>query len=511
MNGGAVDAQRSVRERLDDRLNPVLVKEVRQSLRGAYFRRTFHVTLSATLTIAVLVLVFGARNHDTRLGETFFDWIFGCLAVAVCVLVPILAYFSVGAEKEENTFDLLVLSNIKPRQIVLGKLHSALVLDLLFLSAAGPFLVCSYLLPGADPLAMLYMLVLAAVVAVVLALIAIAVSTFTSIKFLRVLLLAALFAGLMLSMGLLAAFCAELMRRPDSLRDDDLWLGSLWFLVALLFTAAFAVTVAAANLAHPDENRSTPIRAVCLVACAVVPIALGISFAFMRYDPDVIMGFTMAAMVILAVPSLFLVTEPERLTRRTEREVPRSRLLALVAACVLPGGGRGMLFLLLQHAVLFAGGFLVFSIVRLKNPGVDLRGFAPALAVSGHIFICLGLPAVLASNRRRGRVFVRVMILTLPLLLLLVPSLVGLMLDIPMLADFEHPGNPIWLIDKTWSSPTTAAGVALLAQLAVALLVLLLNVPRMLRGVREVLGASAARRDGLVAPAVLVEDAGAGG
>jgi hypothetical protein len=51
---------------------------------------------------------------------------FGCLSAAVHGFTPFSAFLSTSAEWEENTHDLLVLSNLRPRQIVYGKLLSAL-------------------------------------------------------------------------------------------------------------------------------------------------------------------------------------------------------------------------------------------------------------------------------------------------------------------------------------------------------------------------------------------------
>ena len=42
-----------------------------------------------------------------------------CLSIAVLAFVPFSAFIAMGSEWDENTYDLLIISNLKPRQIIL--------------------------------------------------------------------------------------------------------------------------------------------------------------------------------------------------------------------------------------------------------------------------------------------------------------------------------------------------------------------------------------------------------
>ena len=144
-------------ERISDGLNPVLVKEVRQSLRGRFFKVSFWLTLMVATFVGLGVMLYmqasEVEGSERVFGPTFFIAMFGCLVVATQVLVPFSAFLSMGSEWDENTFDLLVLSNLRPRQVILGKVLSAAVQALLFYSAFGPFLVFAFLLRGVDLMA----------------------------------------------------------------------------------------------------------------------------------------------------------------------------------------------------------------------------------------------------------------------------------------------------------------------------------------------------------------------
>ena len=47
----------SLLERFSDRLNPVLLKEVRQAMRGRYFKITFWLTLTIATLVGLTVLL----------------------------------------------------------------------------------------------------------------------------------------------------------------------------------------------------------------------------------------------------------------------------------------------------------------------------------------------------------------------------------------------------------------------------------------------------------------------
>jgi hypothetical protein len=186
------------RKRLDDRLNPILVKEVRQALRGRYFRWLFWLTLlAATLTALAIVAAETATGNATAFGDVFFLWTFGLMSAAVHGFVPFWAFLSTSAEWDENTYDLLVISNLRPRQIVYGKLLSALIQALLYYSTFGPFLVFAFLLNGVDLYSLIVILIGSVATCVTLSLVGIAASSLASVKVLRILLMALFGAGLL--------------------------------------------------------------------------------------------------------------------------------------------------------------------------------------------------------------------------------------------------------------------------------------------------------------------------
>ena len=80
------------------------------------------------------------------------------LAFPLIVVVPFGAYRSLAAEQETRTYELVSITAMGPRQIVAGKLGSAVVQMSVYLSAVSPCLAFTYLLRGIDFLTIFFVL-----------------------------------------------------------------------------------------------------------------------------------------------------------------------------------------------------------------------------------------------------------------------------------------------------------------------------------------------------------------
>ena len=143
---------------IDDRFNPILVKEVRQALRGRYFKVTYGLTLIAATLVGIVCLMASDSNQD--IGQTYFVGIYMCMAAAMMGLVPFQAFVAASGSGRGGRAELLQLTALRPRQIVAGRLLSSLVQSGLVLAALAPFLALSFLLPGVDLTVLVFVVVL---------------------------------------------------------------------------------------------------------------------------------------------------------------------------------------------------------------------------------------------------------------------------------------------------------------------------------------------------------------
>jgi len=489
-------------ERLGDRLNPILVKEVRQALRGRYFRNAFWFTLVAATLIGCAILM-NALSADRvgGLGVAFFAAIFAVLAVAVHAFVPFWAFISTGGEWDENTYDLLVISNLRPRQLVLGKMLAAFVQAMLFYSAFGPFLVSTFLMPGVDLLSIVVVLAGSTLLSPALALFAIALSSLSRSRPMRIVLMAALAVTLVYATAASIFLGIGVIRSPEVLRLPEALATTIVLLASFVLVGLLALAVATARFAHEEENRSSGLRAIVLVI-ALSALACSWSARRMGAPVEVYLFLTIAGLVLSSVPLIFFATEAEALGRRVRKHVPRDPVLALLATPFLPGGGRGMV-LFLGYAALTLGGMLPLARGAPSIGPSLIGGDTDVLQGAGVVFAYaatyLGLPAVLATKlvgSARGRALVRITIPTLLVVGMFLPALVGMFFGVGDWMQFRHPGNPGWMMLAVLEGgrEARAAWRYLMVLYPLAAVSVISNVPRMLRGFREVQAASAERR-----------------
>lgn len=478
--------------RADPRSSAVLVKEVRAALRGRTFRVLFGATLVLAAVVATLVLAESYGRDTIAQGRDFFQAVYVCLAIALFALVPFSAFTSMGAEWDEGTIELLVTSDLRPRQIVLGKLGAASIEAMLYTSAFAPFLAFAFLMRGVDAVHIAGHVLGAFVSSLAYAAFALWLSCLTKVRIVRVLLLVVLAIGAIALVVASSRLAEGVMRSrpvPGMYAVEVL----AWVLGAVA-VGSMAVALASQHLAHDEENRSTPVRAtttawlLVFVVWSVVESALG-GRVSMR-DP------IQFSIVALAIVHVFLATEADPLPRRVRHEVPARRWTALLATPFLPGGARAVLLYVLQLALLFLGATLVTNVDRATTGRSWVFGWSGmdnAVVLATYFVLYVAFGSFLASfwsRSARGRLVARIAIPLVVFASIVVPSLAMAFLGSARFGRFDnalvpfvaegHASDPAWRL--------AIVTVALLSFLALAA-----NVPRFVRAVREVLAASGAR------------------
>jgi len=494
-----------------DRLNPILVKELRSALRGRYFRFLFPLTLLIATAIAVVLLVNLDAHLHAFAGRDFFQAMFGCLLVALIGLVPFSAFLSMGNEWDEHTYDLLVLSRLEARQIVLGKLGSVLVEAFLYLCAFVPFLSFAFLLRGID-LTSIVLLVAGAVVACVSAsAIALMLSSVSRLRVVRVILMVALAAVLFgCALGGIV-FVDEYARDPVAFDQAEHWIALTITLALIALPGLLSIAAAASLVAHAEENASTTPRVV-VTALLLLLLAPCVWMQYENPSSNMPMMLGVVLSVGIALCDLFFVTEPETLTRHVRARVPSSPWRALLAAPFLPGGGRGVLLLLLHFALIHAAlGWMVAVYVGVYpgHSNTDVRNTHLAVLVFQiYLFVYLALPSTIVGRRlqRAGvRVATRVLIPIGALLSLFLPALAGFLLRSEAWMEMRHPLSAPWVaFDCAWRHGVDGPTLGALIAGGVALALVL---PRLVRALDELRRAARERARPAPAAAGVVDGA----
>src|SRR4029453_1386198 len=111
-----------VLDRLGDRLNPILVKEARQAMKSRQFVVTFSLLLIFGWVWTVMFIAFGLPAiFYAPVGPAVMTGYYVILSIPLIIVVPYAAFRSLAAEREDGTYELLSITTLSARQIVLGK------------------------------------------------------------------------------------------------------------------------------------------------------------------------------------------------------------------------------------------------------------------------------------------------------------------------------------------------------------------------------------------------------
>ena len=134
---------------MSDWLSPLVVKEVRQAVRGREFHYSFGLSLLAGLAVAF----FGAADALTGAGTSgrwTFAALMGCLTLLGLAVVPLGTFSALRNERLEQTLELITLTALSSRRVVIGKLLAQAVKLATLFAGLAPFIAMSFLLGGID-------------------------------------------------------------------------------------------------------------------------------------------------------------------------------------------------------------------------------------------------------------------------------------------------------------------------------------------------------------------------
>ena len=137
-------------EQFDDFLNAILVKELRQTVRGKFFWSIFLLFL-----LFICLVLFFSLNEVNRYGgfhngETTASFLLAILYFISGLLVPINLGKKTAAEIGDATNELLYITTMTPSSIIKGKFLCGAVIILMLYSAIVPFLSLTLFMGGVD-------------------------------------------------------------------------------------------------------------------------------------------------------------------------------------------------------------------------------------------------------------------------------------------------------------------------------------------------------------------------
>jgi hypothetical protein len=390
-------------ERLGDRFNPIVVKEVRQALKSRQFVITFLLLLLAAWAGSIFGVSYLGESIDYGSSAvTFYAGFLFALCAATLVIVPFSTFRSVVEERTETTLELLQITALSPVQIVRGKTYSAIVQVLVYYCAIAPFIAFTALLPGFDVVHVTFSLVMLFITALCFSMVALAIGAQarnTSLQALSSIFVIALaFVGMMTFFGFMTA-----AGRGIPFDESDTWWALALVVFLALSTGYVCEQAAVAQLTFDSDNRSTGLRLATGAQWLLCWIGL-LAFLIVRQRPanfDALTPILTLTATYITVAGLLFASAPDSLSRRVSRGLPRSGALRVLWAPFLPGGARGLLYALMS--LLLLAFFVTVLLPELTMTSIlnNRQATQYAIALNAYSLIYLGAGTLFARLLRR--------------------------------------------------------------------------------------------------------------
>ncbi|MBU1107048.1 MAG: ABC transporter permease [Candidatus Riflebacteria bacterium] len=341
-------------DRLDERINPIIVKELRQIVRGKFFWGVLILFLGFQCVVLSLSLADQNIRHGSAGQETLM-FLYGVLFLASFAIIPIYSGFRFSRERSEGSDELLFITTITPQSIIRGKFAASFMIILLINSAFAPFMAMTFFLSGVDLWATFVMLLLGLVVCAGGAMFQICIGSMAreggSMYLFRG-------AGLVFQVIMffsLMGISSEMIRYGlDRTFNSGYLYSSITTFVVFATSATYLLYHAAAAVVSPaGTNRMLPVRVAATILWVVTLLMTGY-WAVISSSSEVFIVWGFIASYILSMACLVAVSERDHLTERVAREVPSGFIRQRVAFVFFSGAAGGLAWVLVMQILTFA-------------------------------------------------------------------------------------------------------------------------------------------------------------
>ena len=483
-----------------DWLNPILVKETRQALKSFQFTVTFVLVLVACWIVTIgVVAAIGPDIFYSAAGGTLLWWYHAVLTIPLVVVVPYAAFRSLAAEREDNTYDLLSITTLSPRQIIVGKLGSSIVQMAVYFSAITPCLAFTYLLRGVDVPTIAVMLIFTFFGSLGLSMIGILLATMSEQRFTQVFVSVGFVAALILILVGVLWSTGDIIRYSYSyIGAEEFWIFT--FAVATFYGTSFALAflASAGMITFTSENRSTPLRIGMLLQQAAWVGWMGYVWIQTSFQPGVLLGMATATGIYWYAMGTLLTAERPEMSRRVMRNLPSTVLGRAYLTWLNPGPATGYMFVVANVTSILVLCFLGYFVGEWSRTAPiggrpTAQEFFYFLTIGwGYVVAYVGIGLIVVGALRRVAVVSMLASVLIHFLILLAGS--GIPTAFQWMSvelrnvdySFVQVTNPFWSLMHIVEGGTMEGYVLLLIVPAAGFCVLLLNLRSVIREVQQV-------------------------
>ena len=342
---------------LDDRTNPIVVKELRQAVTGRFLMAVLLVFLIVQLfTLGVFLLSTEGVGDDMDGGRTVFLWL-RALMLGTCLLfVPAYTAIRLTGERSNTNVDLLFVTTLPSRAIVWGKFLSAMVVVIMVYSACTPFLSLTYLLRGIDLPTIFILLGMDLMVVAACVMLALFLACIPANRALRSLLWLGGLGALLAAYSAVTSWGWNVVTfgLGGTIGSADFWIGVAMLVGEFAAGMGLLYLVSVAIISPPSANRALPVRLyMTILWLAIAAAAFGATVYYGTHAP--VAGWVFQATPILLLAVLITISERDDWGPRIARSIPKNRLLRPFAFLLYSGNAGGSLWAVLMLALTLGG------------------------------------------------------------------------------------------------------------------------------------------------------------
>lgn len=345
---------------LDNLFNPIIVKELRQAVRG----RFLGIVLILFLIVEIIVLTLGITNSTTILGSELTSFLLGVLLFVCILMIPGYMGFKLVREHADNSNELLYITTITPQTIIRGKLGAALMQVVLFYSVCAPFIGFAFFLRGTDLFTVFWILCLGFGVSAILILFQIFFAELplspqfrTGLGFVEIWINIYVFAGLVaISNEFLLYGLGIDFTDPNSLGYI------LYTALVLVLLGGFVYSLAVAAVSLPTTNRSLCIRKYLCVAWIINLAVISVTMGGTSLGHIVFAG-TFVFQLIFSAMFFSSVSEREEIGKSIQKTIPAGMVRKLLCFIFYSGAAGGIAWCTIMsiiNGLIFYGTALTF-------------------------------------------------------------------------------------------------------------------------------------------------------
>ena len=333
-------------EKINDRLNPIVVKELRQAVQGKFLVVVIICFLCIQLlTMGLFLVIDKSISESFDAGLKIFRVLLWNLFATCLLCIPAYTGIRLANERADANVDLLFITTLRPQSIIWGKFFAGVVITILLYSASMPFMTFTYLLRGIDLPSIFILLVFNFIVVAVGIQSAILVGCIPTNRVFKVILGVAWFVIIFVVINIITVFSLLLVGFGIGSQLDSwqFWRGALGVLGGGLALIGIFALLSIALINPVSANRALPVR----IFITVVWILTGVGAAIWSIgvdDFDPIMVWAILHILVHSIGLFIAVSERESLGQRVRQAIPRRWVLRPLAFLFYSGAAGGVVW-----------------------------------------------------------------------------------------------------------------------------------------------------------------------